>query len=255
MNRTQAVVFLLTFLNFACLHASRKSFSTIKNTLNSLHWFQSSSSLFPPSTTQTEMDGFLDASFLLAYAIGLYTSGFLGDRTNPVSLIQVGLVLSSFCLIAFSVGGVLKWHAFEYYLLVWTLNGAVQSTGWPANVAIMGNWFSRKERGMIMGIWSSNASVGNIIGTIMTLIVYGLWGAEQGWIITLMWISGMMIIQTFIISYLKAEPTKETLKAEDDTDMEEMLFVEKKTELEPIDVPGISFLRAWLIPGVRNIQG
>jgi len=31
----------------------------------------------------------------------------------------------------------------------------------------MGNWFGIKGRGFIMGIWSANASVGNIIGAFM----------------------------------------------------------------------------------------
>jgi sugar phosphate permease len=28
----------------------------------------------------------------------------------------------------------------------------------------MGNWFSKKNRGLFMGIWSGNSNVGNILG-------------------------------------------------------------------------------------------
>ena len=31
----------------------------------------------------------------------------------------------------------------------------------------MGNWFGKTGRGFIMGVWSSNASVGNIIARIL----------------------------------------------------------------------------------------
>jgi sugar phosphate permease len=30
-----------------------------------------------------------------------------------------------------------------WYIFFWILNGFAQSTGWPAVVAIMGNWFSK----------------------------------------------------------------------------------------------------------------
>ena len=41
----------------------------------------------------------------------------------------------------------------------------LQSTGWPAIVAVMGNWFGKKNRGLLMGIWNAHTSVGNILGT------------------------------------------------------------------------------------------
>ena len=40
-----------------------------------------------------------------------------------------------------------------------------QSTGWPATVAVMGNWFGKKNRGLLMGVWNAHTSVGNILGT------------------------------------------------------------------------------------------
>ena len=51
---------------------------------------------------------------------------------------------------------------------------AFQSTGWPATVAIMGNWFGKKNRGLLMGVWNSHASIGNILGT----AVPSLWGRK-----------------------------------------------------------------------------
>ena len=47
--------------------------------------------------------------------------------------------------------------------------------GWPAVVAIMGNWFGKNGRGLIFGIWSATASFGNIIGALMvaSVLKYG----------------------------------------------------------------------------------
>ena len=39
----------------------------------------------------------------------------------------------------------------------------------------MGNWFGKSERGLVFGIWSANAPVGNIFGSLIAsaLIDYG----------------------------------------------------------------------------------
>ena len=44
------------------------------------------------------------------------------------------------------------------------INGFSQSTGWPSVVTVMGNWYSQAGRGLVMGIWSSCQSIGNILG-------------------------------------------------------------------------------------------
>ena len=46
--------------------------------------------------------------------------------------------------------------------------GAFQSTGWPAVVATVGNWFGPGRRGAIMGLWNSHTSVGNILGALVS---------------------------------------------------------------------------------------
>ena len=46
----------------------------------------------------------------------------------------------------------------------------VQSTGWPGVVAVMGNWFGKKRRGLLLGVWNAHTSVGNILGTAVPAI-------------------------------------------------------------------------------------
>ena len=44
------------------------------------------------------------------------------------------------------------------------LQGCLASTGWPGVMAGFGPWVGQSARGFIMGVWQSNAYVGNIIG-------------------------------------------------------------------------------------------
>ena len=49
-----------------------------------------------------------------------------------------------------------------FFRTMFFTNGLLQSTGWPVLVAVMGNWFNKSSSGLVFGIWSSNANVGNI---------------------------------------------------------------------------------------------
>ncbi len=112
--------------------------------------------------------GTLDTIFLSAYSIGLFISGILGDRFNLRYVLFIGMTTSALSLFIFGV--VTEWLGFYnryFYIFIWTINGFAQSTGWPAVVAVMGNWFGKNGRGLIFGIWSANASLGNIFGALM----------------------------------------------------------------------------------------
>ena len=39
----------------------------------------------------------------------------------------------------------------------------VQAAGWPGTVGGVAEWLRKKERGTVMGIWSTNYLVGNIM--------------------------------------------------------------------------------------------
>jgi sugar phosphate permease len=44
------------------------------------------------------------------------------------------------------------------------INGFCQSAGYPGMMAVMGNWFGKGSRGILLGLWSINANLGNIVG-------------------------------------------------------------------------------------------
>lgn len=189
-----AITFVLTFMSYAFFHATRKTFSNVKTTVSE-EWTPSpynvsqcnnetcqpynvwnSHDLFKKKGEDTEFLGVLDAAFMISYALGLYISGMLGDRFNLRYVLSFGMCTSAICVFIF--GCLFEWLHFynKYmYVLLWILNGLLQSTGWPTVVAVMGNWFGRSSRGFILGLWSACASVGNIIGALMvsSVLDYG----------------------------------------------------------------------------------
>ncbi|KAG3267899.1 SLC37A3-like, partial [Ictidomys tridecemlineatus] len=167
------VVFLLTFFSCSLLHASRKTFSNVKVSI-SKQWTSnafnttlelpieiwSSNHLFPNTEEATLFLGMLGIIFLFSYTVGLFISGMVGDRLNLRWVLSFGMCSSA----------LLVWLHFYnrwLYCCLWIVNGLLQSTGSPCVVAVMGNWFWKNGRGVVFGLWSACASVGNILGAFL----------------------------------------------------------------------------------------
>ncbi|KAK8947531.1 putative glycerol-3-phosphate transporter 1 [Platanthera guangdongensis] len=187
----QTLVLVLTFLSYASYHATRKTTSIVKSVLDpktaelglspwpSPHILRTHASGWAPFNTPsgTSMLGLIDLAFLSVYSLGMYFAGHLGDRLNLRFILTIGMLGTGLFTALFGVGYWLNVHSFYYYLIVQILAGLFQSTGWPSVVAIVGNWFGKRKRGLIMGIWNAHTSVGNISGSLIAsaLLTYG-WG-------------------------------------------------------------------------------
>ncbi|PAA65147.1 hypothetical protein BOX15_Mlig033880g1, partial [Macrostomum lignano] len=185
MTRHHVTVFVLTFCCYAFFHASRKAVSTVKDSLikewtppNSSHphllpaanWQREP--LFSSSKSAKEFTGVLDTAFLLAYSVGLYLSGILGDRYDQRKLMAGGMAGSAVTVFLFGYATeLIHLYSVPVYVSLWLANGLLQSVGWPCCVAIIGKWFPERTHGFVFGIWSSCASVGNIIGNSLAALV------------------------------------------------------------------------------------
>uniref|UniRef100_A0A8C8YLG3 Glucose-6-phosphate exchanger SLC37A2 n=1 Tax=Prolemur simus TaxID=1328070 RepID=A0A8C8YLG3_PROSS len=183
-------ILLLTFLIYTCYHMSRKPISVVKSRLH-----QNCSELIKPindthSLNDTtwcswapfdkddykELLGAVDNAFLVAYAIGMFISGMFGERLPLRYYLSAGMLLSGLFTSLFGLGYFWNIHMLWYFVLIQICNGLVQTTGWPSVVTCVGNWFGKGKRGLIMGVWNSHTSVGNILGS----LIAGVW-VNQHW--------------------------------------------------------------------------
>uniref|UniRef100_A0A6Q2X4K3 Glucose-6-phosphate exchanger SLC37A2 n=1 Tax=Esox lucius TaxID=8010 RepID=A0A6Q2X4K3_ESOLU len=180
----------LTFLFYTSYHLSRKPISIVKSELHR----NCSTVIRPPNLNGTNNEtwcdwapfdqdnyqtlfGAVDNSFLVAYAIGMFISGIFGERVPLRYYLTTGMLLSGVFTCLFGLGFYWNIHSIWYYAFVQAMNGLVQTTGWPAVVACVGNWFGKGKRGFIMGVWNSHTSVGNILGSLIAgLFVSSAWG-------------------------------------------------------------------------------
>ncbi|XP_018430950.1 PREDICTED: glucose-6-phosphate exchanger SLC37A1-like [Nanorana parkeri] len=110
-------------------------------------------------------------SLLGAYTLIFSLSGMIGERLPLRYFLSGGMVASGFFTGLFGLGYFYDIHNLTYYIIIQVLNGLVQTTGWPSVVTCIGNWFGEGRRGLIMGVWNSHTSVGNILGS----LIAGFW--------------------------------------------------------------------------------
>ncbi|XP_051114766.1 putative glycerol-3-phosphate transporter 4 [Andrographis paniculata] len=281
-------VLLITFLAYAAYHASRKPSSIVKSVLdpyphrNSTRarpWPVGDVFIHKDSDGGVDMEtvdlndyrgwepfngkdgtsklGEIDVAFLAVYSMGMYVSGHLGDRLDLRIFLTTGMVGSGIFVALFGMGYFWNIHVFWFYLAMQMVAGLFQATGWPSVVAVIGNWFGKRKRGLIMGIWNAHTSIGNITGSLLaaSVLQYG-WG----WSFIL---PGAFIffIGLLVFLFLPAYPedvgiqTSQT-KSEDEESqlLQEPLVGNEQSSSKPLPTPrsrrSVGLLEAFLIPGV-----
>jgi MFS transporter, OPA family, sugar phosphate sensor protein UhpC len=97
-------------------------------------------------------------AYLIAYMLGMFASSFVGRKWGPRVLLLGGLGLSMLFNVVFGFT-----NSYTTFLVFMFFNGIVQAAGWPGTVGGVAEWLRKKERGTIMGFWSTNYLVGNIL--------------------------------------------------------------------------------------------
>ncbi|XP_017546990.1 glucose-6-phosphate exchanger SLC37A1 [Pygocentrus nattereri] len=189
-NREQwyrAFTFVLTFLLYTSFHLSRKPISIVKSELHKnctqskelatvsskssqehvLHVGEDCSWKPFDKENYKQLLGAMDLSFLFVYAVGMYLSGIIGERLPIRLYLTMGMLTSGLFTCLFGLGYAFNVHSLSFYIFVQIANGLVQTTGWPSVVTCIGNWFGKGRRGLIMGLWNSHTSVGNILGSLI----------------------------------------------------------------------------------------
>lgn len=147
MQFWQRVVFLITFLNYAMSHFSRKCYTNVKTNLEH-------------AGVDKLILSQMDTAFMFTYAIGSFISGRLGDMFPQNVVIGVGLLGSTLCL---GLIAIFQWTdvvnsnyplGFFLFVLAQFTHGFFQSTGGPVNTSVMGAWWPKKGRGLIFGLWT-----------------------------------------------------------------------------------------------------
>lgn len=140
--------------------------------------------------------------------------------------------------------------------------GLFQATGWPSVVAVIGNWFGKRRRGLIMGIWNAHTSVGNISGSLLAASVldYG-WGWSFILPGAFIVVAGVLVF-LFLAAYPEdvgfLDPSDSSPNARGSIHNDNMMWEEGTSNDEEaptlrvssVNRRGVGFVGACFIPGV-----
>jgi sugar phosphate permease len=247
MNRLklwQGAMFAVTFLAMVTRHACLSAWAISKTNVHDEEGF-----------SKPEL-GYFDTSFLFFYAIGNFISGVLGDNfplryvTAGGMLIATGayLAVTPTQIVFFGYGGASNFAAF---MVFWAISGLAQSAVWPGGVAVISNWYPKGTRGQVMGWWSSNSSVGDIVGQQIGGLMLGVLGLS--WKAVMLVTSSLLGASAILFALVVRDKPSKELMEQNQTDFSYQVMQEEGEtpvpEVLETQKKGISFWKAWLLPG------
>lgn len=162
MQIWQLRTFAVTWLAYAAYYLTRKGFAVAKVEMKKPEVLGLS----------TEWLSAIDGTYLLAYSLGQFLWGVLGDRLGTRRIVLTGMAASAVVAVAMGATSLPL-----MLLALYGLQGICQASGWAPLTKNMGEFFPRSVRGRVMGLWCSNFALGGMIAG----IVAGLAAAQGGW--------------------------------------------------------------------------
>jgi OPA family glycerol-3-phosphate transporter-like MFS transporter len=161
-ERWRWTIFGVTWLAYAGFDLTRKAFSVAKNEL------KKPEVLGLTKGQMSEMDG----AYSAVYALGQFFWGTLGDRYGTRRVILFGMMAS---IVTAAIMGTLS-TAF-WMGVMFAAQGMWQASGWAPLGKNMGEFFSQRERGSVMGFWCTSYALGGFIAS----IIAGYAAKSYGW--------------------------------------------------------------------------
>jgi len=143
-------IFGATWLAYAGFYFTRKGFSVAKLGL-----------LDDPSVGLTPiMASNIDVAFSVAYGAGQLLWGVVADRFGPRYVVLGGMLASSVVAAAMGLSNTVVLLGILFFV-----QGLCESTGWAPLTKNLGFWFSSRERGRVMGLWSTSYAFGGMVAS------------------------------------------------------------------------------------------
>jgi len=174
-----------TWLSYAGFYFCRKNFSIAKSSIMSFM-----------EIGRSEV-AHLFTAYLVAYMAGQYLTGFLGRKIATRVLLLAGMGITLLCNMVFGFTYLMGPAGYWPLMTFMVINGLVQATGWPGNVAVLGNWLGNKERGRVMALWATCYQLGSIFAKSFAAFMLGLAGAAWSF-----WGAAIIMVGVWVIFYL-----------------------------------------------------
>ena len=187
--------------------------------------------------------GVLSSVQFWAYAFGHLINGRLGEIIGVNKLIVIGMVLSAAMnvLIGFQT-------SLFVIIILWAVNGYVQSMLWSPGMALVANWWPSSRRGFATGFANAFSGLGSVITAFVVSFSYVIL-PKSGWRSAFIGSAIIMLVVVIIYPFFaKEKPSKIGLpeyvdpnEVEEANDNELQKIIVEKGKLYPY----IYLLKQW----------
>lgn len=216
-------IFSITWLAYAGFYLTRKAFAVAKNELKK-----------PEVMGLTRADmSWIDGANSAAYALGQFLFGTLGDKLGTRVIVLAGMLASVITAVAMGRSNtVLSMGA------LFALQGLCQSSGWAPLAKNVGQFFSQRERGSIMGFWCTNYALGGFIASVLA----GYAAQKFGWRYAFFLPAGVLLaIWLLFLLFQRNRPEDAGLPPI------EAYHAESEAVLEPKETPALEPEGSWKV--------
>ena len=217
-KRNAVKIFLLCFIAYSVIYVGRKNFGACAN------------AMIREGVIDEVISGTILAAFLIAYAMGQFIVGIIGDIVPPRVMISAGLLGAGLANILMGINSnpVL-------YIIIWFFCGASCSMLWAPMIYCISNWITEDNQK-----WAGvDIAVSIPAGTIISYFLCFILLKVSGWRVSFI-VCGSVLIVTSALIFIFLGRMKSYI-----SEMEERskLTVKKNSEIEGKDFKKLSILR------------
>jgi len=175
-------VFAATWLAYFGFYLTRKSFSVAKVILvkpTGMHWSKADLA-------------WVDAAFLITYAAGNFFWGALGDRFGTRRVVLTGMLASIVVAVLMGASSTVV-----LFGALFAIQGICQSSGWGPLAKNIGEFFSQRERGRVMGFWCISYAAGGLAGSALAGVVAQAYGWRYAF-----WIPAAALLVVWVLFFV-----------------------------------------------------
>jgi len=116
--------------------------------------------------------GLIPSVYAACYAVGQFVNGQIGEQLGARKMMTMAILMAAVTNLLFS-----QTSSYSMMLVLWGINGFVQSAGWSLLVKTLSDWTTVRRRGFLIGLISTCYQVGNV----MSWLLAGYLCQELGW--------------------------------------------------------------------------
>ena len=133
--------------------------------------------------------GIIGSTLLFVYAAGKFLNGFIADYCNTRRFMAFGLTISAILNLALGLLGLFHntlhlppTTLFIIFVVIWGINGWMQSMGSPPGIISLSRWFPISQRGIFFSIFCATPYFGKFLSFILTGAIVVKYGWQFGFI-------------------------------------------------------------------------